>query len=125
MAVTTRFDPEIGARVHRVNGPVHFPDIRRALKEVYEAEDYDPETPVLWDLREADATPFSADDVRRLSEFVAQYRRSPAHSRAALLVSRDVDFGLARMYEQVHEIRATGEVAVFRDYDEAVAWLTR
>ena len=38
-------------------------------------------------------------------------------------VSRDLDFGLARMYEQLLEIQSSIAVMVFRDIEEAKGWL--
>jgi hypothetical protein len=78
----------------------------------------------MWDLRDADLTAFSTDDIKSVSGLVKQNWGTSSSSRAALVVSRDVDFGLARMYEQLLDNGSTGDVTVFRDYDEAIAWLT-
>ncbi len=124
MAVTMKIDPITGLRMHKVTGRLQLEELRTALTDVYEAEDFDPDKDVVWDLRDADLTAFSTDDIKSVSGLVKQNWGTSSSSRAALVVSRDVDFGLARMYEQLLDNGSTGEVTVFRDYDEAIAWLT-
>jgi hypothetical protein len=124
MAITMNIDPITGLRIHKVTGRLQFEELREALTAVYDADDFDPDKDVMWDLRDADLTAFSTDDIKSVSGLVKQNWGTSSSSRAALVVSRDVDFGLARMYEQLLDNGSTGDVTVFRDYDEAIAWLT-
>ncbi len=43
--------------------------------------------------------------------------------KLALVLSRDVAFGMARMYQSLTESNEQNHVGVFRDIDEAKAWL--
>ena len=125
MAITTGIDPASGARLHKVTGRLKLEELVGALEEVYGADDFDPDQDVVWDVRDADLTAFSSGDIRRVTDLVRENWGTSSSSRAALVVSRDVDFGLARMYEQLLDTGSSGEVRVFRDYEEAVAWLAR
>jgi hypothetical protein len=78
----------------------------------------------LWDLREAITTDVSSDDVRKIVELVADRRPSGVSSRFALVVSRDADFGMARMYEAQLNHVSPGQIQVFRDIEEATTWVT-
>jgi hypothetical protein len=124
MAITTKIDSTTGARLHKVTGRLQLEELRNALKAVYEGEDFDPGKDVLWDLQDADLTAFSSADIKHISGLVKQHWGKSSSSRAALVVSRDVDFGLARMYEQLLDTGSTGVVRVFRDYEKAIDWLT-
>lgn len=78
----------------------------------------------LWDFREADLTAWSAEDMRSFDE-TARSREDGTHRvRVAALVSRDVDYGLARMYELLSESGGPGERAVFRDEASAEQWIS-
>jgi hypothetical protein len=67
------------------------------------------------------------EGMRSLAELAA--RSDPAGSRArfAIVAPQESTFGLARMYETYRglEERSTKKVAVFRDRDEALKWLSR
>jgi hypothetical protein len=125
VSITTSTEPRTGARLHRVEGELQLDVLQRALEAVYQSEHFDPDGDVLWDVREADLSSFSSSDVRQVADFVEQHWGGSGSSRAALVVSGDLDFGLARMYEQLLESRRSGEVRVFRDLDDAVDWLSR
>jgi hypothetical protein len=124
MAITTRIDKESNLRLHTVKGTLTLKELLEKLKEVYSEPDYRPEMDVIWDLREADLSPFSTSDIRKVGDYVSGHWGAESGSKAALVVSRDLDFGLSRMYEFFLESRTSSEVQVFRDYDEAMDWIT-
>jgi hypothetical protein len=77
----------------------------------------------LWDLREAVTTDMSSDDVRKVAQMVKGRRPSGVSLRVALVVSRDADFGVARMFEAQLDPASHGDLQVFRDIDEATTWV--
>jgi hypothetical protein len=62
--------------------------------------------------------------VEEFNRFFAEHQQGLAGVRAAVLLSRGVYFEMARMLRTVVRIPNTS-VRTFRDYDEAVEWLTR
>jgi hypothetical protein len=62
--------------------------------------------------------------VEEFNRFFAEHQQGFAGVRAAVLLSRGVYFEMARMLRTVVRIPNTS-VRTFRDYDEAVEWLTR
>ena len=66
-------------------------------------------------------TPLAAEAVRDLAMF-NQDLEVPDDSRLAIVVAQDVQFGVARMY-QAWADQSDYAVEVFRDPDDAVAWL--
>jgi hypothetical protein len=82
--------------------------------------DYDPRLPVLMDYRELDLQTVNTEDLRQLSA------RSAVHpsTRRALLVSGELAFGLARMFQAFSAVGGHSEnIRVFRNRGEALAWL--
>jgi hypothetical protein len=77
--------------------------------------------PVVLDFRQARLT-VSAADMRSLADFIlAEQPLSGQPPRLALVAPGDLDFGLSRVFAAYRDHPST-EVAVFRDFDEAVAW---
>jgi hypothetical protein len=91
--------------------------------EVYEALAPDGHFTVskrLWDLRDATVNMTSAALERLGHE--GQARDNALSSRVAVVATRDVDFGLARVNE-IHRASGNTRITVFRDFDEALEWL--
>ena len=123
MTLTTTIDNETGARSQVVTGELTPEELLNALEQIYTGPDYQPEVRALWDLRGAQLHRFSQRDIRRVADFVAANRNAPPGTPAALVVGRTLDFGLARMYEQMLVASTEVRTKVFRDIDEARAWL--
>jgi hypothetical protein len=121
--VTTTVDGETGARMHVISGELTAEDLIRTLSDVYASSDYDPGANSLWDLRGVESHHLGKDDLRRIAELVTEHRQLPPGMCAALVVGSNLDFGLARMLEQMLIASTEVEVMVFRDIIEAKAWL--
>ena len=123
MPIETRIDTETGLRTHVLIGRVSLEELKDALGEVYARPDFRPEGDTLCDLRQADLGQFSHAVVKDVVDYVAKHRGAPPGARTAVVVGRDLGFGLARMYEQMLVASADVRVMVFRDTEEAMAWL--
>ncbi len=73
----------------------------------------------LVDTREVTEVHVSARMILQLG----QSRLFAPHSKRAYVVTRDVLFGLVRMYGLYQELRGRAEIRAFRTRAEAVAWL--
>lgn len=78
---------------------------------------------VLWDIRDGD---MSSLDARALREGVQRARgRNKAGEKKAFVFSRDVDFGIGRMMSAYCGIEGyQSSIKIFRDVNNAIAWLT-
>jgi hypothetical protein len=81
--------------------------------------DFDPRYSQLVDFTHATTAELSADDIRKLVE----RRVFWPGSRRAFLVSGDLLFGLARMFEMLRESAGDGGIRVFRSLDDALEWI--
>jgi hypothetical protein len=106
-----------------VTGELTPEELLGALESVYGRSDYRPGACALWDLRGATLHKFDKAQIRRVADYVASNRGAPKGTCAALVVSRDLDYGLARMYEQMLVASTDVRTMVFRDIEEARAWL--
>lgn len=104
-------------------GTVEQKDIRNRQNRWYNDDQFDPATPILWDLR--DCSPgVTFIDIDASAKDVAG-RTEAAHrtGRAAILVSSDL------MEKTVHDmmraIHWRHESKLFRSLDHAIDWLTR
>ena len=123
LGITTQIDRERNLRIHCVTGALTFDELVNTLKEIYSAPDFDPDMNSLWDLREADVSTFETPDIQNLKNFVGKHWGTKGKSKSAIVVSRDLDFGLSRMYEFYLQAKSSSEVQVFREYDEALKWI--
>ena len=124
MQITTNIDKEKSLRTHTIVGQFTIDELTEALKEVYKNPQYDSEMNVLWDIRDADASSFTMQDITKLSNIVSRQWGTKGESRAAIVVSRDLEYGLSRMYDMLSANQIKSQIKAFRDINEAFEWLS-
>jgi len=113
----------MGLRTHVLVGRVTLEELEEALAEVYGRSDFRSEVDTLCDLRQADFGELSNAVIKGVADYVAKHRGARPGARTAIVVARDLGFGLARMYEQMLEASTDVSIMVFRTMDEAMTWL--
>ena len=102
------------------HGLIRFDDLAAHLQTLMDAGVA--RVPQLIDARDAEHD-LPASDIRRLVELVSDLRATHGFgNRAALVVSRPVQFGMARVYGALAQ-KVDPDFAVFRDLGEAEVWL--
>jgi hypothetical protein len=81
--------------------------------------DFDPRFHQLIDCTHTTKIEFTHEDMQRL----ARDSLFSPNSRRAILVSDDVAFGLARMFEMLRDTMGEQGIRVFRNLDEALEWV--
>ena len=119
MSVSIQVDPASGMAICTCSGVMGLTDGREGVSAIWNTPGWLGKSAV-WDFREAEFD-FSTADVRELAEFIFRHQRTPPPLRIAFVVRRDVDFGMARMFEVFREDPRTA-FRVFRDYEEALCW---
>jgi len=76
----------------------------------------------LIDLRRVEGTSVSAETLSRIAAAFGAEDETPAQSRVAMVAPANLVYGLSRMY-QSYRADSPLPLRVFRDYDEALAWL--
>jgi len=123
MEITTIIDSEANLRSHEVSGTCSLEDILACLNSIYDRPDYQPDMNVIWDLRLADLSLFSTTEIKDVRDFVKNFWGTGGNSRAALVVSGDLDFGISRIYEMFSINSVQSKIQIFRDYIEALDWV--
>jgi len=99
-------------------GELSDEDLRGLYERIRSDPAFDPSFRQLCDLRAVTKITTSADTLR----FLAQSSIFQAGVRRAFVVDREVDFGLARLFQTYSECEG-GTVEVFRNMSEAETWL--
>jgi hypothetical protein len=111
-------DKETGIPIITIVDDMTLEKFREFLAVVSDTPSYQGSDGCLWDLRSvSDLLPTIA--IRYLGACVRQVK-SPL--RTAIVVERDVHFGLARMFAVCSD-QPSNARRVFRDYEQARAWL--
>jgi len=107
--------------IFKGTGAVRAEQVVAALLEFYRSGST---LNALWDLTEADLTGVDAGEIDRVITTAKEHAHLREGGKTAILVSRTVDFGIARRYEITSETRQHPiSHYVFRDRDEALKWL--
>jgi hypothetical protein len=106
-----------------IEDPHTFEEWRSTVLTMVAATSANPQMCLLVDRRHS--TPPSSEQVKQMIDFFEQNRSVLARRSAAIVVVDDAGFGVARMIELRSRLELPdGTIRVFRQYDEAVKWLT-
>ncbi len=81
--------------------------------------DFDPSYSQLLDYSHVTEVRIDTNDVRKLAERSVFW---PC-SRRAMYVTRDIEYGFARMFEMLRENAGEKGIRVFRNLDDALTWI--
>jgi hypothetical protein len=105
------------------SGSVMAVDIIEGLKKVMEDPAFKPGMDILWDFRDVRSEISKADQIREIVSYIRTNQdRRGGNYRVALVVTRDIDFGLARMYEAYSQ-ELPFEIRIFKNLNDAENWL--
>lgn len=109
--------------IHKVTGKITFERIKSSYKAVRSHPDFQENMHVIWDLRDADASEFDRQDVIRLARYFETQLKNRAKFKVAVIVSRDLEYGLSRMY-QVAAADLPAKIGIFINLEDAKKWVT-
>jgi len=117
--------PSAAFAVLSVADPHTFDEWRTTVLEMLSAtRALNPRMSLLVDRRQA--TPPSSEEVKQMVQFFEENRSALSGRSAAIVVGDDAGFGMARMIELRSRLELPdGTMRVFRNYDDAVAWLNQ
>lgn len=93
-------------------------DILAHQRQLLVDPDFDPECSQIVDCTAVTGIDLSPDDVRAVTAATI----FSAHSRRAVVVATDEQFGFARMFKMMREAQGEYGIRVFRDRTEALHW---
>lgn len=110
-------------RRHILKGPVDINALMGYLKQVYNTDSFDMNMDAFWDMRDADFSSVTTEEINHIMLFVSSYWGSSVNNRVALISPDGLGFGFSRMFGQLMETRYPGNINVFRDIDKAEEWI--
>ena len=123
MEISTEIDKEKNIRWHVVTGVIDVRELAEYLKGIYASSDSYSEMSVFWDLQAADFSSVTSEDVRSFMAYAGKIWGKGGKSKAALVVSGDLDFGMTRMYQIMMEGATSSAIEVFKDKNKAKQWI--
>ncbi len=100
-----------------VDGYIEFID------ELLSHEKWYPGSPILVNVSQTNAGPLTVDNIKSIASYCISMRSRLGNAKVAHLVSRDLEFGLVRMWQTFIDGEWDTQVQVFRSREEAVKWL--
>ena len=122
MPFTHRYDPETRVLYLTASGPITDEEAVAYAQKVAADGSIPAGRSELADFSQANLTSLSAEALRRVAGVFQRHDVDAASSRVALVVSGDLGFGLARMYQAFRSESAI-QLRVFRDVAAAREWL--
>jgi len=113
MKFKTIIEQKNNLRFHQVSGRLSFEELRDTLQNIYNDKNIDKTLNALWDLSEADISDFTLDEVEQVANFVAQNWGRVPGTKAAIVVSADYSYGMARMYEILLDSLTSNVIRIF------------
>jgi hypothetical protein len=101
------------------SGVLTIEDIIGHQERLLNDPDFDPSYSQLSDFTHLIKVELSSEDVR----LAARKNIFLPHSRRAMVVKNDVQYGMARMFEIHRELAGEVGIRVFRTIDEALGWV--
>jgi hypothetical protein len=117
-----RTDAERGVRIATFYGSVDDAELLGAYRAQLADLDYDASLDDLVDLRAVQRLDLGGAALRELMAMFSRVDSLGYTTRLAIVAPHDLGYGLGRMYEMMRT-GAPEEVGVFRDVDDALAWL--
>jgi hypothetical protein len=120
-AIALRVDPSGKSAVIKLGGPIFRNDVETAVGLLCQTKGYRRDATVIWDLEQAEIE-MSPRQITELVRFL-MHRPKARGGKHAVVVSRDLDYGLARVAEAYAQAWLETEFMVFRNRGDADRWL--
>ncbi len=118
MSLDTRFDDKNGVLWLILEGEIDFQEVMRTVDDLYGIDVYSRR---IWDIRET-TNHLTSDEMMGLATTLRRLAEDRT-IRSALLTTTHMQFGMSRSL-QPRVDSGTIALGVFRDEDEALAWVT-
>ena len=119
MPVTYKIDKENRLVMTTAWGSLSYPDALAHKEKLLNDPNFDPTHSQIADFTQITEFALSNEELRAFAEFEVF---SP-QSRRAFITPRDLEYGMARMFATLRELRGEKGIGVFRTLEEALDWV--
>jgi hypothetical protein len=118
-----KVDPEHSLFIVETQGDATVEGILAFLDDIIAHPAWRSGLPILLDHRGLGLHNISAKGVEQVSDYFTSISDVLGDGKLAMVMNRDVDFGIARAWENITMDRTSMRTYVFRGLDEARAWV--
>lgn len=123
MQIITTIDTEKNFRKHQVIGLLNKALLLRELEATYAHPDFQPSMQAIWDFTSADFSGIDLVDIEEVATFVKSNWSEASSTKVALVVPDSLGALVSEKYVNLLRGNPEGMTRVFRDHEEALAWL--
>ena len=95
------------------------------LKDIISHPQWEPGKRILLDHRALEIDDISASGVEDVAFYFVSISDKLGDGKIALVMNRDIDFGIARAWESITNLDVDITIHVYRKLDDAIYWLTK
>ncbi len=120
---TIEFDNDLSCFMVSSTGPATTSDMRSLVGQVLKDERWRKGMNVIIDYRIADLDSLTISDAESLASYIKMLKDKIGGGHVAHVVSRMVDYGMVRMWENLMEEQVPFNFRVFYDMEDARKWI--
>ncbi len=121
MPVTIEYRYDQNLTIFMASGQLTYEDQMSVLKTFYQN---DPTLHVIWDLTRISGQRITADELQKIIAYTKKHDHKRTGGTTALVVTNQLDFGIARMSSTLAEIEHTPwEIVSFSTLDDALSYI--
>ncbi len=94
------------------------------LNDIISHSQWRPGLKILLDHRELKLDSMKVSGIEEVSKYFRSIAEKLGHAKVALVMKRDIDFGIVRAWEGVTEHGLDTKIYVFREMEKAINWLS-
>ena len=119
--ISTTKDSELGLTINTAEGEISYTDLISWVKDYYSGV---VTKLMLWDFNEADVSKITNDELKKIVLEIKKTATIRNGGKTALVFSKNIGFGMGRMYGAFSEIEGLpSEYRSFRSIEDAKIWL--
>ena len=107
------------------NGRISFEMLKQMYESVLMNPQYESGMSQMWDFRHIDVSLLNSDNLKSFAQFMKKKDLGIDRAHSAILVSRDLEYGMVRMLQALGDGVLSPNVLVTRNQDEALAWIKK
>jgi len=113
----------IGLVIFKCSGAANAQEVIELFNRLQTDPDFSFSYDFLWDAR-GRTVPWTAEETRKVASYMRSFKinKEPKPKRA-FLYSKDVDYGMGRVYEGYRAGRSDVDMEIFKNRNEALKWL--
>ena len=107
------------------NGRISFEMLKQMYESVLMNPQYESGMSQMWDFRHIDVSLLNSDNLKSFAQFMKKKDLGIDRAHSAILVNRDLEYGMVRMLQALGDGVLSPNVLVTRNQDEALAWIKK